>query len=267
MPAVAVPLAAEYASHAPVSPVLAAARQRRAASRRGLARRSVRRRGRRRGLACSSVWTISCTWCRARRSRSSSSRRTTACVGSIVSSIRPTASHRLDKRRRARGDGARVRSRRALRRCAEPGRRRARMLEIGVAYASERRQFGQPIGAYQGLKHQFASAQVKLEFARPVVYARGGARRDGSRARCGRRLACEARGGRGRRCLRPDRDAGAWRDGILLGGGPALLHEARLGARRCLGRRQLPCTPRAGGVVVRRRRPLGPGHTFSAAEG
>jgi alkylation response protein AidB-like acyl-CoA dehydrogenase len=46
-----------------------------------------------------------------------------------------------------------------------------RLLEIGVAYASERRQFGQPIGAYQGIKHQFASAQVKLEFARPVVYA------------------------------------------------------------------------------------------------
>jgi alkylation response protein AidB-like acyl-CoA dehydrogenase len=48
-----------------------------------------------------------------------------------------------------------------------------RMLELGVAYASERRQFGQVIGAYQGLKHQFASAQVKLEFARPVVYAAG----------------------------------------------------------------------------------------------
>ena len=46
-----------------------------------------------------------------------------------------------------------------------------RVLEIGVAYATERRQFGQPIGAYQGVKHQFASAQVKLEFARPVVYA------------------------------------------------------------------------------------------------
>jgi hypothetical protein len=46
-----------------------------------------------------------------------------------------------------------------------------RMLEMGVAYASERRQFGQAIGAYQGMKHQFASAQVKLEFARPVVYA------------------------------------------------------------------------------------------------
>ena len=46
-----------------------------------------------------------------------------------------------------------------------------RMLEIAVAYASDRKQFGQAIGAYQGLKHQFASAQVKLEFARPVVYA------------------------------------------------------------------------------------------------
>jgi len=46
-----------------------------------------------------------------------------------------------------------------------------RMLEIAVAYASDRKQFGQAIGAYQGLKHQFASAQVKVEFARPVVYA------------------------------------------------------------------------------------------------
>lgn len=46
-----------------------------------------------------------------------------------------------------------------------------RMLEIAVAYASDRKQFGHAIGAYQGLKHQFASAQVKVEFARPVVYA------------------------------------------------------------------------------------------------
>jgi alkylation response protein AidB-like acyl-CoA dehydrogenase len=46
-----------------------------------------------------------------------------------------------------------------------------RMMDLGVAYACERKQFGRQIGSYQGLKHHFASAQVMLEFARPVVYA------------------------------------------------------------------------------------------------
>jgi alkylation response protein AidB-like acyl-CoA dehydrogenase len=45
-----------------------------------------------------------------------------------------------------------------------------RMLEMTVAYAKERRQFGSPIGAYQAVKHQLANAFVKLEFARPVVH-------------------------------------------------------------------------------------------------
>ncbi len=46
-----------------------------------------------------------------------------------------------------------------------------RMLEIAAAYARERHQFGRPIGSYQAVKHQLASVAVKLEFARPVVYA------------------------------------------------------------------------------------------------
>jgi alkylation response protein AidB-like acyl-CoA dehydrogenase len=46
-----------------------------------------------------------------------------------------------------------------------------RMVEIAVEYAKTRTQFGQPIGAYQAIKHHLASVQVKLEFARPVVYA------------------------------------------------------------------------------------------------
>jgi alkylation response protein AidB-like acyl-CoA dehydrogenase len=45
-----------------------------------------------------------------------------------------------------------------------------RMIELAVAYARERKQFGKPIGSYQAIKHALASAQVKLEFARPVVY-------------------------------------------------------------------------------------------------
>jgi alkylation response protein AidB-like acyl-CoA dehydrogenase len=46
-----------------------------------------------------------------------------------------------------------------------------RLLALTAEYAKERTQFGKPIGAYQAIKHQLASVAVKLEFARPVVYA------------------------------------------------------------------------------------------------
>ena len=46
-----------------------------------------------------------------------------------------------------------------------------RMVELAVEYAKTRSQFGQPIGSYQAIKHHLASVQVKLDFARPVVYA------------------------------------------------------------------------------------------------
>ena len=46
-----------------------------------------------------------------------------------------------------------------------------RMIHIAVEYAKQRVQFGKPIGSYQAIKHHLATAQVKLEFARPVVYA------------------------------------------------------------------------------------------------
>jgi alkylation response protein AidB-like acyl-CoA dehydrogenase len=46
-----------------------------------------------------------------------------------------------------------------------------RSIDLAVAYARERTQFGKPIGSYQAVKHQLASAQVKIEFARPVVHA------------------------------------------------------------------------------------------------
>lgn len=61
----------------------------------------------------------------------------------------------------------------------------ARMMDLAVAYAAERRQFGKPIGSYQALKHHMADVMVKLEFARPVVYAaaaRVGENSDRSRA-------------------------------------------------------------------------------------
>jgi alkylation response protein AidB-like acyl-CoA dehydrogenase len=46
-----------------------------------------------------------------------------------------------------------------------------RAIDIAVAYAKTREQFGKSIGSYQAVKHLIADAQVKVEFARPVIYA------------------------------------------------------------------------------------------------
>ncbi len=51
----------------------------------------------------------------------------------------------------------------------------ARMIGIAVAYALDRKQFGKAIGANQAVKHALADAQMRVEFARPVVYAACGA--------------------------------------------------------------------------------------------
>ncbi|CAN5590582.1 acyl-CoA dehydrogenase family protein [soil metagenome] len=45
-----------------------------------------------------------------------------------------------------------------------------RMLDLTVAYASERKQFGVPIGSQQAVKHHLADAAMKLRFAAPAVY-------------------------------------------------------------------------------------------------
>lgn len=46
-----------------------------------------------------------------------------------------------------------------------------RCIDLAVTYAKDRTQFGRPIGSYQAVKHLIATAQVKVEFARPVVRA------------------------------------------------------------------------------------------------
>jgi alkylation response protein AidB-like acyl-CoA dehydrogenase len=46
-----------------------------------------------------------------------------------------------------------------------------RMLDMAVAYARSREQFGQPIGSFQAVKHRLATAKTAIELARPVVYA------------------------------------------------------------------------------------------------
>lgn len=44
------------------------------------------------------------------------------------------------------------------------------MIAQATEYAKVRQQFGQPIGAFQAIKHQLASCAVAIEFAKPVVW-------------------------------------------------------------------------------------------------
>jgi alkylation response protein AidB-like acyl-CoA dehydrogenase len=44
------------------------------------------------------------------------------------------------------------------------------LIDMAVQYACQRKQFGVPIGSFQAIKHMLADLQVKLEYARPVVY-------------------------------------------------------------------------------------------------
>lgn len=44
-----------------------------------------------------------------------------------------------------------------------------RMIEMAVAYATERQQFGVAIGTFQAVKHHLANAAMRLEFVRPLV--------------------------------------------------------------------------------------------------
>lgn len=45
-----------------------------------------------------------------------------------------------------------------------------RLVDLATAYATQREQFGRPIGAFQAVKHHLATAFVEVEFAKPVVY-------------------------------------------------------------------------------------------------
>jgi alkylation response protein AidB-like acyl-CoA dehydrogenase len=44
------------------------------------------------------------------------------------------------------------------------------MIDLAVAHACQREQFGRPIGSFQAVQHMLANAKIELEYARPVVY-------------------------------------------------------------------------------------------------
>jgi alkylation response protein AidB-like acyl-CoA dehydrogenase len=60
----------------------------------------------------------------------------------------------------------------------------ARILDLSVDYAAERKQFGKPIGSFQAVKHLIADVSVKYKFARPTLFraAYAMARRDPQRS-------------------------------------------------------------------------------------
>ena len=45
------------------------------------------------------------------------------------------------------------------------------LLEMTVAHATDRRQFGAPIGSFQAVRHRLADVHVELEFARSAVWS------------------------------------------------------------------------------------------------
>lgn len=109
----------------------------------------------------------------------------------VAGTVRPAAAHAINPWV-ADGDGPPLESVDPLRRLAAPvtaGTEDPYLLDLGalmaaaqlvgaaeamlhqsVEYAKVRTQFGQPIGAFQAVKHQLATATVGIEFARPVLW-------------------------------------------------------------------------------------------------
>lgn len=54
------------------------------------------------------------------------------------------------------------------------------MLDLSVAYAKQRTQFGRVIGSYQAIKHKLADVHIAVEMARPLVHGAALALADGS---------------------------------------------------------------------------------------
>jgi hypothetical protein len=57
-----------------------------------------------------------------------------------------------------------------------------RQLEASIAYAKERRQFGQPIGKFQAVSHRIVDMKLRLETSRLLLYRLGWLKRDGNPA-------------------------------------------------------------------------------------
>ena len=224
--------------------------------------------------------------CRATPTALADRRRTTSCTSCAIRS----AAHRAAGESIACGDciAYRYDARRGDRDrdgCRARGTLLARAFERGALYAA-----AQCLGVAERMLELGGRVRERAQAVRPgdrrLPGAEAPARQRAGQARVrapGRLCRCRALGGAGRcgargafrtqssppsqpRTLRAHRDPGARRHGIFLGGRPALLHEARLGARGRLGRPQLPRAPRPVGALVGRAAPRSGAHVC-ATEG
>ena len=101
-----------------------------------------------------------------------------------------------------------------------------RALELGVAHAKERQQFGKSIGVYQAVSHSLVDAFMATELARSLAYRAAWcvAEDDGERAVAA--AAAKAYAVRGRRVRLRAVDPGARRDRLHLGAPAAPLLQA-----------------------------------------
>ena len=119
----------------------------------------------------------------------------------------------------------------------------AEALDLAVAYAKDRQQFGTPIGSFQAVKHMCADMLVRAEVARAAVHAAAclvdapdvvDSRSGGSRVHAGPtggpvRRWREAPGRRSRVGQRPGRHSGPRGHGLHLGGAAAPASQAGAG--------------------------------------
>jgi alkylation response protein AidB-like acyl-CoA dehydrogenase len=127
-------------------------------------------------------------------------------------------------------------------------------LQRSVEHSKSRRQFGQPIGAFQGIKHALADNYVSLERARSLTYAAAAQLADPSTARgeawttaaLAKAAASDAAAGCARTAVQVHGALGqtwehdvhlyvrrAWQGAAMLGDARALYHE--VGCRFCGG--------------------------------
>ena len=129
-----------------------------------------------------------------------------------------------------RGSSGRSSARRA---CSPPSASAAsqKVLDLSVAYARERIQFGRPIGSFQAVKHKCADMLVDVELGRSAMYYAAWAASDEDAGARARRVDRQGVLRRGVHARREQRDPRPRRDRLHLGARHAPVLQAREGER------------------------------------